>query len=348
MTATTEVRAAHRFDEVALRDWLAARIEGVGPEMRLRQFSGGQSNPTFLIETGARRLVLRKQPPGELLPSAHQVDREYRVMAALADTGVPVPPVLALCLDRAVIGTDFYVMDRVEGRVITDPAMPGAAPGDRAAVYAEMARVLARLHGLDWAALGLSDFGKHEGYIERQLRLWTRQYEAARTGDIPQMDRLGAHLAAHLPASARTTIAHGDYRLGNLMLHPAEPRIVAVLDWELSTLGDPLADLAYCCLPWHLPADVALLNGLPDEGLAALGIPEEAAFLETYRREAGLERIDDWPFYLGFALFRLAAICQGVYKRALSGNAADPSGERHGALVPVFAQTGCRVLGLGA
>lgn len=346
MTVTTEVRAAHRFDEAALRDWLARRIEGVGAEIGLRQFSGGQSNPTFLIETGARRLVLRKQPPGALLPSAHQVDREYRVMEALAGTGVPVPPVLALCQDRSVIGTDFYVMDWVEGRVIADPAMPGVEPAERAAVYADMARVLARLHGLDWAGLGLADFGKHEGYVERQVRLWTRQYEAARTGDIPQMERLGAHLSANLPALARTTIAHGDYRLGNLMLHPTEPRIVAVLDWELSTLGDPLADLAYCCLPWHLPAGVALLKGLPEDGLAALGIPEEAGFLETYRREAGLGRIGDWPFYLGFALFRLAAICQGVYKRALSGNAADPSGERHGALVPIFARTGCRVLGL--
>lgn len=316
----TPVRPGHEFDEAALARFLAERAEGFDGALTVRQFEGGQSNPTFLLEAGGREYVLRKQPPGELLPSAHQVDREYRVMHALADTDVPVPRMVALCEDPAVIGTKFYVMEKIEGRVLTDLLLPELAKEDRRAVYLDLVSVLAKLHSVDPQAVGLGDFGRPGNYYARQISRWSRQYEASRTEHIEAMERLLAWLPERIPESDETTIAHGDYRLGNVMLHPTEPRIVAVLDWELCTLGHPLADLGYLCMDYHSPGYDG--QGLGSADLAALGIPSEQEMLERYCALTGRERIENWTFYLVYNLFRSAAIIQGVYKRGLDGNAS--------------------------
>jgi aminoglycoside phosphotransferase (APT) family kinase protein len=264
--------------------------------------------------------VLRRKPPGKLLPSAHAVDREYRVMAALAGTDVPVPRMLALCEDDAVIGTAFYVMEYVEGRVLWDPALPGMTPGERAAHYDELNRVLAALHRVDYAAVGLADFGRFGHYIERQVARWSKQYEAATTERIAAMDRLIAWLPQHLPDADETSIVHGDFRLDNVIFHPTEPRVLAVLDWELSTLGHPLSDFAYQVMAWRLtPQQFRGLGGLD---LAALGIPSEQDYVAAYCRRTGRAAIPHWEFYLIFNMFRIAAILHGVLARALQGNAA--------------------------
>jgi aminoglycoside phosphotransferase (APT) family kinase protein len=311
----------HRFDEAGLAAYLAGRVPGYGGgALRVRQFQGGQSNPTFLVEAGGAAWVLRKKPPGPLLPSAHAVDREVRVLRALEGTGVPVPRVVLFCGDEGVIGTPFYLMEHVAGRVFTDRAMPGCAPGDRAAAYADMARVLAALHGVDWRAAGLEGFGKPQGYVARQVRRWTGQYLDSKVEDCPAMDSLAAWLAA-LPAPAdEAAIAHGDYRLGNLVLHPAEPRVVAVLDWELATLGHPHADLAYNCHVYHLPVSA---GGLEPGAAERLGIPSEAEYVAAYCRHAGRPAAPGLEALVVFSMFRLAAIAAGVYRRALDGNAAD-------------------------
>jgi aminoglycoside phosphotransferase (APT) family kinase protein len=341
---TTEVRVAHRFDEAGLRAYLAARLGGIGATIKVRQFAAGQSNPTFLVESGARRFVLRKKPPGPLLPSAHLIEREHRILAALKGSAVPVPEVLLLCEDASVIGTPFYVMAYVEGRVVQDPALPGFTPAERAAVYDSMNATLAALHAIDWQALGLGDFGKPAGYIARQVALWTRQYESARREAISAMDDLIRRLPTLIPSGEETAIAHGDFRMGNLILHPSEPRIVAVLDWELSTLGHPLSDLAYNCLAYHLEAGSAILPGLVGLDLDALGIPREADYLARYAARRGRAPIERWPFYVAFALFRLASIAQGVYDRALKGNASSENAMAYGAAVPRLAATACRLL----
>ncbi|MBV8535556.1 MAG: phosphotransferase family protein, partial [Alphaproteobacteria bacterium] len=278
------VREAHRFDEARLATYLREHLPGCGGALTVRQFQGGQSNPTFLIEADGRRWVLRKKPPGKLLPSAHMVEREYRVIRALADTGVPVPTARVLCEDSGIIGTAFYVMDHVEGRVFTDPTLPGLTPAARSGVYRAMAETLARLHAVDWRAVGLADYGRPENYIARQIARWSKQYEASKTGDIRAMDRLTEWLPSHIPVREETTLAHGDYRLGNLIFHPDEPRVVAVLDWELSTLGHPLADLGYNCMLYHLPADLPTVRGFGDTDLAALGIPDERQYVAIYAK----------------------------------------------------------------
>jgi len=316
----TPVREAHRFDEGALADYLSQHVPEFAHGMQVEQFEGGQSNPTFRITAGGRRYVLRKQPPGELLPSAHQVDREYRVMHALAPTGVPVPRMVALCDDAAVIGTKFYVMEWVDGRVFTETRLPSLTPAERRGIYLDLARVLARLHTVDPADVGLADFGRPGNYYERQISRWTKQYLASKTEQIEAMDRLIEWLPNNIPAQGRTVVVHGDYRLGNTLIHPTEPRIVAVLDWELSTLGDGLADLGYLCQDYHGESynDV----GLAGANLAELGIPTEAEMVAEYCRHAGIDKIDNWPFYLIYNMFRSAAIIQGVYKRGLDGNAS--------------------------
>lgn len=319
----TPVREAHRFDERALADYLAATVPACAAGITLEQFEGGQSNPTFRMTAGDRRYVLRKQPPGELLPSAHQVDREYRVMKALADSGVPVPRMVALCEDPTVIGTRFYVMEWVEGRVFTETRLPSLTPPERRAIYLDLARVLARLHSVDPAAVGLGDFGRPGNYYERQIARWSKQYQASKTEQIDAMDRLMTWLPENIPAQGRSVIVHGDYRLGNTLIHPSEPRIVAVLDWELSTLGDGLADLGYLCQDYHGESynDV----GLAGADLGALGIPTEAELVAEYCRHAGIGEIANWKFYLVYNMFRSAAIIQGVYKRGLDGNASSAS-----------------------
>ncbi len=325
---TMEVRDTHRFDVAALERYMRDHVAGFAGRLAVRQFMGGQSNPTYHLRADGQEYVLRRKPPGKLLPSAHAVDREYRVITALAGTGVPVPRSYALCEDPDVIGTPFYIMEYVRGRVLTDPRLPGVAPAERARIYDAMNEVLARLHSVDWRAVGLADFGRPGNYVARQIHRWTVQYRASETESIPSMERLIAWLPEHIPADDTTTLVHGDYRLGNMIVHPTEPRVVAVLDWELSTLGHPLGDLAYNCMPYHLSADS--MDGFEGGDLAGLGIPTEDAYLDAYCRRTGRAGIEDWDFYVGFAMFRLAAIAQGIMGRVLAGTANDPNARQRG------------------
>ncbi|MCC5859443.1 MAG: phosphotransferase family protein [Ectothiorhodospiraceae bacterium] len=339
-----DVLEAHRFDETRLAEYLCRELpDEFRGALSVKQFQGGQSNPTFLLESGGRRYVLRKKPPGKLLPSAHQVEREYRVIRALRDTDVPVPEALHLCEETDIIGTAFYLMRYVEGRVIDNPVEADLTPAQRRAIMDATAETMARLHRVDYRAVGLEDFGRPGNYITRQIGRWTKQYEASRTGDIPAMDKLMAWLPENLPDDDETTIAHGDFRVGNLMLHPQREEVVAVLDWELATLGHPLSDLAYCCIPYSLEADAKGMRGLRGLDLEALGMPTEDAFVARYAEAAGRAGgIEAWPYYKAFALFRLAAIVQGVYKRALDGNASSESAITMGDRAAQLAEAGWR------
>ncbi len=339
---TIEVREAHRFDVAALERYLAAHVEGFFGPLTVRQFEGGQSNPTYHLTAAGREYVLRRKPPGKLLPSAHLVEREYRIISALGQTGVPVPRAHALCEDPSVLGTAFYIMEYVPGRVLRDPRLPGLAPDERGAIYNDMIDVLARLHRVEWQALGLSDFGRPGNYFVRQIHRWTEQYRASETETIPSMERLIAWLPEHIPNDDQTTIAHGDYRLANLIIHPSELRVVAVLDWELSTLGHPLADLAYTCMPYRLPA--ALFEGLADADVKSLGIPSEEECVARYCRRVGRAAIPDWDFYLAFAMFRLAAIVQGIMGRVIAGTAAAADARARGAMARPLADAAWGVI----
>lgn len=318
-----EVSPAHYFDPAPLEAWLRREVEDFGDAMIVQQFQGGASNPTFLLTTqvdGApRRYVLRKKPPGVLLASAHQVDREFKVMKAL-DGHVPVPKMRALCMDEAVIGTAFYVMDYLEGRIFRDAMLPDLTPAERAAVYDDLNATLAKLHKVDFVAVGLSDYGKAGGYFERQVSRWTKQYRGAESELIPEMEALIEQLPGRIPADDPISIAHGDYRLENVMFHPTEPRLIAVLDWELSTIGNPLADIAYNAFLWR--SHGASWGTLQGVDFATSGIPTEAQYVDTYCKRMGRGPIEDWPFYMAFSIFRLASISQGVYRRVLAGNAA--------------------------
>lgn len=338
MSELIEVLPQHRFDEARLAGYLAASLPGVG-EIRVRQFQGGQSNPTYLLETALGRLVLRKKPPGVLLPSAHQVEREYRIIAALRGSAVPVPEALLLCEDAAIIGTPFFVMRHVDGRIFPQPDLAGAPRAERRALFLSAAETLAALHGVDYRAAGLETFGKPENYLARQIDRWSRQYRASDAGD-DAMDALIRWLEASIPVESRVAIAHGDYRIGNLIFAPDTARIAAVLDWELSTLGDPLGDLAYCCLCYHLPHDVPGVKGIAGLDLAAGGLPDEAEFVAHYCRHAGLAEIADWTFYRAFALFRLAAILFGINARARQGNAANANALTAGRNAGLLARIG--------
>jgi len=315
----TEVRAAHRFDEKRLEAWCRDHVEGFSGDLEVRQFEGGQSNPTFLLASGPKRYVMRKKPPGKLLASAHQVDREYRVMKALEGTGVPVPHMYALCEDDDIIGTAFYVMEYLEGRVFRDSSMPGSSEEERRAVYANLAENLAKLHAVDYEAVGLSDFGKPGNYFERQIGRWIKQYRGAQTADIPSMEKLIEYLPQNIPDEPSVCIAHGDYRLGNTMFHATEPRMIAVLDWELCTIGHPLADVAYTCMYDLLGVSS---TSEPIDRTKTPGVPTPEEFVAEYCRHAGRDGIPHWNFYLAFSMFRLASISQGVYKRGLDGNAS--------------------------
>lgn len=319
---TRPVADAHRFDVAALERYMRAHVAGFGGPLEVEQFRGGQSNPTFRLRTPGMTYVMRRKPPGKLLPSAHAVDREYRVMTALAGTGVPVPRTFALCTDESVAGTVFFIMEYVEGRVLWDPTLPGMQPAERRAVFDEMNRVIAALHTVDYAAIGLADYGKPGNFFARQIDRWSKQYKASETDPIEAMDRLIEWLPANIPGDDATSIVHGDYRLDNMIFHPTEPRVLAVLDWELSTLGHPMADFAYHAMAWRLsPRE---FRGLRGYDLEALGIPGESEYVDMYLRRTGRPRpsANDWEFYVVFNLFRAAAIFQGVMARALAGNAA--------------------------
>jgi aminoglycoside phosphotransferase (APT) family kinase protein len=322
-----DVRPGHSFDETRFAEFLRDRLAGFAGNLVVKQFEGGQSNPTFLLASGDRRWVLRKKPPGKLLPTAHAIEREHRILSALQGTGVPVPKVALTSDDEALIGTPFFVMEFVPGRVFHDPTLPGVAPADRTAMYDDMNRVLAALHGVDYTARGLADYGKPGNYFVRQTGRWTQQYAAAKTHDIPSMDALVEWLPAHIPDDDTTTIVHGDFQISNLLFHPTEPRVVALLDWELSTLGHPMADLAYSCHRYHVTPG----------GLAGNGIPTEEAYVARYCERTGRPRIPNWNFYLAFSLFRLASIVQGVYKRGLQGNASSSSAVGLKLVVDAFA-----------
>jgi len=343
LSQTTEIRAGHELDREALGQYLVEHLPGFSLPRRsqdeeglsIRQFEGGQSNPTYFLRASGAQYVLRKKPPGQLLPSAHAVDREYRVMRALAATDVPVPPALLMCDDASVIGTPFFVMGCVEGRVFRQPHLPGVSAAERAAMYTDMADVLARLHRVDVATVGLGDYGKPGNYYARQIGRWGQQYLAAKTDEIASMDHLMAWLPAHIPPGDEIAIVHGDYRVENLIFHPTEPRIVAIVDWELSTLGHPLADLAYNCLTYHLPAEA--LGRVEQVAQDREGLPDEQAYLAAYLRRTGRTAIADWNFYLAFSMFRLASILQGVYARGLQGNAASAYALQRGAAARLIA-----------
>ncbi len=331
---TTAIREGHQLDEAALARHLADHLPGFRGPLEVRQFEGGQSNPTYFLHAASGDYVLRKKPPGQLLPSAHAVDREYRVMRALA-ANVPVPQALLMCDDASVIGTPFFIMGCVDGRVFRQPHLPGVSAPDRAAMYEDMADVLARLHSVDVNAIGLSDYGKPGNYYSRQIGRWGQQYVAAKTDEIPSMDRLMAWLPAHIPSGDDVAIVHGDYRVENLIFHPTEPRIVAIVDWELSTLGHPLADLAYNCLTYYLPAEALGRAEAVDSDRS--GMPDEASYIAAYCRRTGRDGVPNWNFYLAFSMFRLASILQGVYARGLQGNAASTYALQRGAAARVIA-----------
>ena len=331
----TPVRDAHRFDENALNEYLKNYLEGYAGSLKVQQFEGGQSNPTFLLTAGDTQNVMRKKPPGKLLPSAHQVEREFKVMKALEQSDVPVPRMHLLCEDENVIGTPFFIMEHVQSRVLEDITLPGMAPEERRAIYFDMIRVLAALHSVDYAARGLENFGKPGNYFSRQIGRWSKQYVAAKTDEFESMERLMEYLPTNVPADDTSCIVHGDYRMGNLLLHPTEPRIVAVVDWELSTLGHPLGDLGYSCMFYH--SGIVGRASLADQTGSATGIPSEEEFLAEYCRLTGRDGIPNWNFYLAFSFFRLSSICQGVYKRGIMGNASSTEALARGRLAREFA-----------
>lgn len=313
---TRPVAARHAFDTAALERWLAGELAGFSGPLEVAQFAGGQSNPTFLVSTPAAEYVLRKKPPGELLATAHAIDREYRVLQALAASGVPVPTLRGWCEDAGVIGTPFYLMDYQAGRIFTDPLLPTFTPAERGAAYRDMGTTLARLHALDWRALGLADYGRPERFIERQLARWSRQYEASRSDDVPAMERLGAWLAEHMPADDHAAITHGDYRIGNLIYAEDAPRIVAVLDWELCTIGDPVADFFWSLMYWAEPEDEICF--LPDPPTRLPQFPRRAEVVACYE-EMSEQALPHAAFYMAFGWWKMACIVEGVYARLVKG-----------------------------
>ncbi len=310
------------LDLTRLQAWLSANVPGYFGTPTLVAFEGGQSNPTFRLTADSGDYVLRRKPAGIVLPSAHAVEREFRVMRALAGTDVPVAKVLALCEDTAVIGSPFFVMEYVPGRVFWDPRLPGLPREQRASMFDAMNATIAALHQVDWRAVGLEGFGRPENYLGRQIARWSKQYRASETKAIPAMDALIEWLPHHAPARDAVSIVHGDFRMDNLLFHPTEPRVVAVLDWELSTLGDPVADFAYHAMSWRISP--SLFRGLAGEDLTVLGIPTEAEYVAAYFRRVRTKPVSDWNYYIVFSLFRMAAILQGIAKRAQDGTAASP------------------------
>ena len=345
-TGTKPVADSHAFDIAALQAHLQRELPGFAGPLAVEQFKGGQSNPTYKLVTPGRAYVMRTKPgpAAKLLRSAHAIDREYRLMKGLAHSDVPVPQMHLLCEDETVIGRAFYVMEFIDGRVLWDQSLPGMSNAERAAIYGEMNRVIAALHRVDVAAAGLADYGKPGNYFDRQIGRWSKQYVASVTEPIAEMDRLMAWLPAHMPASARddtlVSVVHGDFRLDNLVFHKTEARVTAVLDWELSTLGHPLADFSYHCMAWHIPPGV--FRGIGGMDHRALGIPDEADYIRSYCERTGRSDADalarDWNFYLAYNLFRLASITQGIAKRVVDGTASSAQARATGAATRSLAQ----------
>jgi aminoglycoside phosphotransferase (APT) family kinase protein len=330
---TREVKERHRFDVARLERYMREHVANFRGGLAVKEFRGGQSNPTYLLEAGGQRYVLRRKPPGHLLPSAHAVDREYRVLTALSGSGVPAPRTFCLCTDEAVIGTWFYIMEYVEGRVVWEPLMPGFSREQRTAVWRSMVETLAALHGVDYAAAGLSDFGKPGNYFARQISRWSKQYTASATEEVAAMNELMKWLPANIPAGDdQTVLIHGDFKLDNVILHPTEPRLAAVLDWELCTLGHPLGDLTYLCMSWWQE------NAYKGIDCEALGIPSEEQIVEWYCQRTGRTRVDHWEFYVAYNFFRAAAICQGIVGRVRDGTAASEHALMMAALVRPLAE----------
>ena len=331
-------KQTQQLDTSKLSEYLADHIEGFTLPLSVDKFDGGQSNPTFKLSTANKDYVLRRKPPGELLKSAHAVDREFRVISALAGTDVPVPKTYMLCEDEAVIGSMFYVMEYMEGRILWDPLLPEAKDNaERSAIYDGMNKTMAALHNVNVESVGLADYGRPGNYFERQLSRWSKQYLASEIETIDAMNTLMDWLPANMPSDDGTvSLVHGDYRLDNMMFHPTEPRVIALLDWELSTLGHPLADLANQCMAWMLPRE-GRVKGLAGVDRAALGIPTDEQYIASYCQRTGRDGIENWPFYLAFSLFRLAAILQGIRKRAQIGTASNADAESGGEAVQVMA-----------
>ena len=340
-TGTSAVRAAHRFDEARLARWLEANVAGYAGPLSVEQFRGGQSNPTYKLVTPRRNYVLRRKPPGKLLKGAHAVEREARVLAALAQVDFPVAQVHGLCLDEGVIGTRFYVMDCVDGRIFWDATLPEVARGERRRLFASMNETLARLHLVDVGAVGLADYGRPGNYFERQIARWSGQYRGdVEAGREAHLDRLVEWLPAHIPPGDETRLVHGDYRIDNLVFHPAEPRVLAVLDWELSTLGHPLADFAYHLMMYRMPRGISA--GLLGENLESLGIPAEEEYVTAYCRRTGRDGLPGLDFYVAFNMFRRACILHGIKARLARGTAASAHAAEMVRALPVIAELAWR------
>lgn len=336
-TGSTPVREGYGFDEAALTHWMEAHVDGFSGPLTVEQFKGGQSNPTYKLITPGRQYVLRRKPPGQLLKGAHAIEREAKVMAALGPTGFPVPRVFGICTDGAVIGTWFFVMELVEGRIFWDATFPNVPRDERPAYFDAMNAIIAQLHNLDYKDVGLGDYGRPGNYFERQIGRWSKQYRAdEEAGRDPGMDRLIKWLPANIPAGDETRVVHGDFRCDNMIFHPTEPRIVAVLDWELSTLGHPLADFAYHAMMYRMPPHI--VAGLEGANLGALNIPSEEEYIAAYCKRSGRSRIPNWDFYVAFQFFRLAAIFHGIKGRVIRGTASNAQAKDRAAALPQLIQ----------
>ncbi len=338
-SGTKDVGESHKFDEARLNAYLEAHVDGYRGPLTVRQFKGGQSNPTYQLITPEKRYVLRRKPPGKLLKSAHAVDREFKVISALNKVDFPVPKAHILCEDESVLGTMFYVMDFVEGRIFWEPTLPSLEPRERGAIYDAMNETLARLHLVDYNAIGLEEFGRSGNYFTRQISRWTKQYQLSETEEIVEMNRLIEWLPENIPAENSESIVHGDYRLDNMILHPTEPRVLAVLDWELSTTGHPLGDFTYHLLQWRMPSIDGSGNALVENDLSALGIPSEEEYTAAYCRRTGRDRIEHLDFYFAYNFFRLAGILQGIVGRVRDGTASSAHAAQNASQVRPLAET---------
>lgn len=338
---TRNVRSAHRFDIDRLDEYLAAHIDGYAGPLDVRQFKGGQSNPTYLLETPGASYVMRRKPPGKLLKSAHAVDREFKVISALHAVDFPVPRPYLLCDDEGIVGTMFYIMEFVDGRIFWDLDLPGCSPEERSAIYDNVNETIARLHSFDYEAIGLGDYGKPGNYFARQISRWSGQYQASEIEKIEAMDRLIAWLPDNIPDDDTSSVVHGDYRLDNLVIHPTEPRVIAVLDWELSTIGHPVGDFTYHLMAWQMPEVGIGSTGLANKDLTTLGIPSEQDYVAKYCARTGrLQGIADRDFYAAYNFFRIAAILQGIAGRVRDGTAASAHADRAGKAVAPLAEMG--------